>query len=201
MFLQVPCPVMLCSFAVSLILHSLCDLLRLPCGLVCHQINITIVQPCLTCQFPAVKRIVALQIIGPLAQNAVKLTDSGELLGKLLTLRQATLLSWKGVMLSHPRACCFAEPCIDFLPAEFTIAVERLQHALGKLQDGTQVLDYELFQARERAMFSELKRTELNHELVAATAKLQASEVRKAGLAKTISKVRYGNLLSLLACM
>ena len=77
--------------------------------------------------------------------------------------------------------------------------MERLQHALGKVRDGTQVLDHELLQARERAMFSELKRTELNHELVAALAKLQASEVRKAGLAKTISKVRIRS--DVIACM
>ena len=81
------------------------------------------------------------------------------------------------------------------MPAEVTdAAAQLLQQALDRLQDGTQALDHELLQARERAVFSELKRTELSHELVAATAKLQASEVHKAGLARTISQVQYYGL-------
>ena len=67
--------------------------------------------------------------------------------------------------------------------------MQLLRQALDKLQAETQVLDDELAQAREQAIFSQLERAEMSEELEAVTARLQASESSKAELEGTISKV------------
>ena len=72
--------------------------------------------------------------------------------------------------------------------------MQLLRQALDKLQSETQVLDDELARAREQAIFSELERAELSHDLEMVTAQLQSSEASKAELEGTISKV------SLLVC-
>lgn len=67
--------------------------------------------------------------------------------------------------------------------------MQLLRQALDKLQSETQVLDDELARAREQAIFSELERAELSHELETVSAQLQASQASKAELEETISKV------------
>ena len=67
--------------------------------------------------------------------------------------------------------------------------MQLLRQALDKLQSETQVLDDELARAREQAIFSELERAELSHDLEMVTAQLQACETSKAELEGTISKV------------
>ena len=67
--------------------------------------------------------------------------------------------------------------------------MQLLRQALDKLQSETQVLDDELARAREQAIFGELERAELSHELDTVTAQLQASQASKAELEDTINKV------------
>ncbi len=67
--------------------------------------------------------------------------------------------------------------------------MQLLRQALDKLQAETQVLDDELARAREQAIFSELERAELSHELETVSAQLLASQTSKAELEETISKV------------
>ena len=67
--------------------------------------------------------------------------------------------------------------------------MQLLRQALDKLQSETRVLDDELAHAREQAIFGDLERAELSHELEQVTAQLQASEASKAELEGTISKV------------
>lgn len=73
--------------------------------------------------------------------------------------------------------------------------IQLLRQALDKLQSETQNIDDELAKAREQAIFSELERAELRHELETVTAQLQACEATKAELESTISKVGMANAL------
>ena len=75
--------------------------------------------------------------------------------------------------------------CAEMAAAEMQL----LRQALDKLQSETQVLDDELAQAREQAIFGELERAELSSDLEVLTAQLQACEASKAELESTISKV------------
>ena len=81
---------------------------------------------------------------------------------------------------------------VDIAAAE----IQLLRQALDKLQSETQMIDDELAKAREQAVFSELERAELKHDLEAVTSQLKACEVSKQQLESTISKVRMQPLVN-----